>query len=62
MTITANNGPIQVQLMNSTCSTPGACTALASGASTTVVANQGSVVAIVSVSGCSDWQATYVST
>lgn len=62
VTITANNGPIQVQLMNSTCATPGACTALAPGASTTVVANQGSVVAIVSVgNGCSDWQATYVS-
>jgi len=61
VTITATNGPIQVQLMNASCSTPAACTALGSGASTTVLVGAGTVVAIVSVSGCSDWRASYVS-
>jgi hypothetical protein len=61
VTITAGNAPIQVQVMNGSCSTAAACTALGAGASTTVTVGPSSVVAIVSVSGCSDWQATYVS-
>jgi hypothetical protein len=61
LTVSADSGPIQIEVMNASCSTGASCVALAAGAQTTITVGTNTVVAIVSVNGCSDWHATYVS-
>ena len=61
VTVTAVDGPLQVEVMSSSCSTGSACYDLAKGASKTFSVNAGTVVAIVNASGCTKWQLTYTS-
>lgn len=62
VTVKAVNGPLQIEVM-SACGTGIACYDLASGASTVIVVNQDTVLAIVNGNGstCTNWQIPYVS-